>query len=63
MNYITIKDAAEKWNLSIRRAQTLCEEGRVLGVTKFGNAWAIPADAERPKDGRVKSGKYKNWRK
>ena len=25
---------------------------------KFGKSWAIPADAEKPKDERIKSGKY-----
>ena len=25
---------------------------------KFGNTWAIPVDAEKPKDDRIKSGKY-----
>lgn len=24
----------------------------------FGNAWAIPEDAEKPSDRRIKSGKY-----
>ena len=28
------------------------------GAVKFGNTWAIPRDAKRPKDQRVKSGKY-----
>ena len=30
----------------------------VEGAVKFGNTWAIPADAEKPKDDRIKSGKY-----
>ena len=30
---------------------------------KFGNAWAIPEEAEKPQDGRIISGSYKNWRK
>ena len=37
--------------------------GRIIGVMKFGKAWAIPKDAERPKDERVTTGMYKNWRK
>jgi len=58
MEYITIKEAAEKWNISVRRVQTLCNEGAIPGVKKFGHAWAIPHDAEKPKDKRVKTGKY-----
>lgn len=58
MEYMTIKEAAEKWNISVRRVQTICNEGMVSGVMKFGHAWAIPKDAEKPIDKRVKSGKY-----
>lgn len=63
MEYMTIKEASELWGLSVRRIQTLCDEERIEGATKFGTVWAIPKDAERPKDGRIKSGKYVNWRK
>ena len=36
----------------------MCSEERIPGATKIGSYWAIPADAEKPKDERVKSGKY-----
>lgn len=58
MEYMTIREAAEKWNLSIRRVQTICNEGMVPGVVKFGNNWAIPKKAKKPADKRIKSGKY-----
>lgn len=58
MEYMTIKEASEKWNLSVRRVQTICKEGMIPGAMKFGNSWAIPRDAEKPIDKRVKSGKY-----
>ena len=58
MDYITIQEVAEKWGLKERRVQVMCQEGKISGATRFGHAWAIPADAERPVDGRVKSGKY-----
>lgn len=58
MGYMTIKEAAEKWGLSERRVQEICELEKITGVTKFGRAWAIPSDTERPVDLRVKSGKY-----
>ncbi len=35
----------------------------IPGVTKFGNVWVLPEDAEKPADGRVKNGEYRNWRK
>ena len=53
-----ISEATEKWSLSARRINTLCLEGRIEGAVKFGNTWAIPRDVKRPKDQRVKSGKY-----
>jgi len=31
---------------------------RIEGAIKFGNTWAIPEDVQKPKDERVKSGKY-----
>ena len=58
MDYITIQETAEKWGLKARRVQVMCQEGKISGAKRFGHVWAIPADAERPVDGRVKSGKY-----
>ena len=61
--YLTIKEVAKKWNITPRRVQIMCSDGTIPGAIKFANAWAVPEDAERPVDGRIKSGKYKNWRK
>ncbi len=58
MEYLSISQVSEKWGISGRRIQTLCTEGRITGATKIGSYWAIPADAEKPKDERIKSGKY-----
>ena len=56
--YIKIAEVSKKWGIGERRINTLCLEGRIEGAVKFGNTWAIPADAEKPKDDRIKSGKY-----
>lgn len=56
--YVTIKETAEKWGIGARRINTLCSEGRIKGATKIGNMWVIPSVAEKPKDERIKSGKY-----
>ena len=62
--YMTIKEASEKWGLSIRYINTMCHNGKISGAQLFGRAWAIPSDTERPaEDRRVKSGEYKDWRK
>ena len=55
MNYISVKAASEKWGISERRIQKLCEENRIDGTEKFGRAWMIPKDAEKTVDGRMKT--------
>jgi DNA-binding CsgD family transcriptional regulator len=52
MEYLTARQAAEKWDLSPRTVQQLCVQGRISGALKFGKSWAIPADAEKPGDPR-----------
>ncbi|MGO5230487.1 helix-turn-helix domain-containing protein [Thermoguttaceae bacterium LCP21S3_D4] len=58
MEYLSISQVSEKWGVSVRRIQTLCITGRIPGATKIGSYWAIPADAEKPKDERIKTGRY-----
>lgn len=41
-----------------RRIQVLCVQGRIPGACRIGNMWAIPKDAEKPYDARIRSGKY-----
>lgn len=57
-DFMTIKETATKWGICERRINTLCLEGRVEGAQKFGRSWAIPKTTPKPKDERVKSGKY-----
>lgn len=59
MEYISAKQTAQKWGISERRVQILCEQGRIEGVFKLGHAWAIPKDAKKPEDARVVTGRYK----
>ena len=58
MEYLSIRQTAEKWDISTRRIQILCAEKRLPGALRIGYSWAIPVDAEKPKDARVKSGRY-----
>lgn len=58
MDYISVKDAAIKWDVSERWVQVLCEQGRIEGVSKFGKSWLVPKEAEKPRDARIISGKY-----
>lgn len=61
--YITVREASIKWGLGKRWVNRLCQQGKIPGVEKLGGAYAIPAEAECPTDGRVKTGAYKDWRK
>jgi hypothetical protein len=56
--FMTIKETSEKWGIGARRINSLCSEGRIKGSQKLGNMWIIPKNAEKPKDERIKSGKY-----
>lgn len=58
MEYLSISQVAEKWGIKQRRIRRLCEEGRIPGAHKMGAYWSIPANAEKPKDERIRSGKY-----
>ena len=48
MDYLTVRETAETWNLSLRTVQQLCAQGRIPGAKKFGKFWAIPAGAVCP---------------
>ena len=49
MVYMSVKDAAQKWNLSERSVRKYCVEGRVSGAMLVGTTWMIPDNAEKPK--------------
>ncbi len=61
--YKSIEEVAREWNLTNRQVQNLCAKGKIPGAGRLGRSWAIPDDAEKPKDGRVKTGEYRGWRK
>lgn len=54
MDYMTLKEASGKWNISPRMINYYCSEGRIPGAEKKGTIWLIPGDAEKPIDGRRK---------
>ena len=53
MEFMTTKEAVEKWNISERRIRQLLQDGRIDGAVKVGNSWNIPADADKPVDKRI----------
>lgn len=59
MDYISVREAAEKWEISERRIQKLCGDGRIDGVQRFGKSWMIPKEAVKPNDLRKRENKQK----
>jgi hypothetical protein len=57
MDYMTLKEASEKWGVSIRQINYYCAGGRIPGAVKVATIWLIPKDAEKPVDMRTKQGK------
>ena len=53
--YMSVSDAAEKFNISKRRVQLLCEQGRIEGANRMSGVWLIPTNAQKPTDARRKS--------
>ena len=53
MEYLSISQTAEKWGISKRRIQILCNQNRVFGTKKIGYYWVILDNIEKPKDARV----------
>lgn len=53
MDYLTVKDAAELWNISERRIINLLNNERIPGAYKIGRRWCIPKDASKPIDRRT----------
>ena len=49
--YMTIKEASEKWGISRRQVQIHCQKKRIPGVVTVGTNYLIPSNASRPKYG------------
>ena len=54
MDYMTLKQASEKWGISPRMINYYCSAGRIAGAIKMGTVWLIPKSAKKPKDNRYK---------
>lgn len=60
MDYMTLKEAAEKWCVTPRRGNYYCAGGRIPGAVKMAGVWLIPKTAEKPVDMRTKQGRQQN---
>lgn len=54
MDYITLKQASEKWGVTPRRINYYCAAKRIPGAIKMASIWLIPKDAQKPTDRRRK---------
>lgn len=54
MDYMTLKEAGEKWGVTPRWINYYCSSGRIPGAVKMGTVWLIPKNTEKPIDGRTK---------
>ena len=52
MEFMSAREAADKWGISQRRVAVLCSESRIDNATMVGNMWIIPSTAEKPIDAR-----------
>ncbi len=54
MAYISVADAAKRWNLSERSVRNYCAIGKIPNAVLAGKTWQIPEDAEKPKRANAK---------
>ena len=59
LDWITPRQAAEKWGIKERQVQLLCSQGKIKGVMRLHRSWLIPKDAQKPVDGRTKEQREK----
>lgn len=57
MDYMTLKEASEKWGVTPRRINYYCAASRIPGAVKMSTLWLLPKDAKKPMDMRTKQGK------
>ena len=52
MDYITVRQTAEKWGVSMRWVQIMLKEDRIEGAVRPGREWLIPKTTPKPEDKR-----------
>ena len=46
--FMSVKEAAQKWNVTERQVQNYCKKGIIPNVSRIGRSWVIPASAQKP---------------
>lgn len=57
MDYMTLKEAGQKWNVTPRQVNYLCSGGRIPGAVKMAGVWLLPKAADKLADKRRKQNK------
>ena len=45
MGYLSCADAAKAMEISVRRIQQMCKQGKISGAVKDGHSWLIPEES------------------
>ena len=49
MEYISVKEASKRWNVSERTVRNYCANNKIDGAYITGKTWNIPENATKPK--------------
>ncbi len=63
MEFMSAREAADKWGISQRRVAILCSENRISDAAMVGNMWIIPITAKKPVDARSTRYLHNNGKK
>lgn len=47
-DFVTVAEAAKKWQISERSVRNYCEEGRIPGAKREGAKWLFPSGVKKP---------------
>lgn len=60
MDYMTLKEASEKWSITPQKVNYLCSADRIPGAVKMATIWLIPKDSQKPADRRYKASRVED---
>ena len=55
MRYLSVTEAAKRWNISERSVRNYCALGKIVGAFLKGKTWNIPENAQKPERSNKKS--------
>ncbi len=58
MKYLSVKEAADLWEISGTMIRKYCVQGRITGARQGQLGWEIPANAKKPKAKTASSSRY-----